>query len=314
MQKARKGKCMSESRVSQVIELKLEAASPAVREALEAWLLARGIHDVVEASCDTLDVEESEVEAYIEAYESGSLNLPLLLYSYDRAWMDALKAQGRQSFGDTLSMSERMIADELWQEAWQPGFRFLETSRFWVGPHDFLTKSEGRIAIPLASGSIFGSGQHATTQAMLSLLEDYPAAGPDASFLDVGTGTGVLCFAAHHLGYKPLVGTDIEAEAIAVARQNQELNACPFELIEGSLPDVERRFSMIVCNILPPTLTGLLPELIKRLRPDGLLLLAGLNEVTETELVGSLPVQLMRAKDRKLVRGWVARSFQYRGE
>ncbi len=301
---------MSESRVDQVIEVKLEAESPATREELEQWLSSHGIHELIEASCDSLDIDEDEIEEYIAAYESGALNLPLLLYSYDRAWVDRLKDALRKKFELRIRWTERAIADELWQEAWQPGFRFLETEHFWVGPKAFVPEQTDKKVISLESGNVFGSGQHASTQALLSLLEKSPGEGVQSSFLDVGTGTGVLCFAAHHLGYSSIVGTDIEPEALAVAERNQGLNSIRFRLVEGSLPQDTLLFDMIVCNILPPTLSHLLADLVERLRPGGSLLLAGLNQVTEGDVLQSLASLHVRAGTRLLVRGWVARSFQ----
>ncbi len=104
---------MSESRVSEVIEVKLEASSPAVRQGLEEWFDRHGIHELIEASCDTLDIEEDEIAGYIEAYESGALNLPLLLYSYDRLWVEQLRRALLRDFESSVRWTERSIADEL---------------------------------------------------------------------------------------------------------------------------------------------------------------------------------------------------------
>ena len=289
-----------------IIELSLEL--PGAGASLLTWLHARGITDVVEASCDFLDAESADET--IAAHGDGRLSLPLVLYSYDEAWVAALKSELSSSFGPGLRMNERRIADELWQEAWEPAFQFLLTERFVIlGEEDESPDTGARITLRLRSGTVFGSGQHATTQALIRLLEqENPEKG--ARFLDVGTGTGVLCLVASHLGYQTIWGTDIEADAIESARFNQTLNHIPFTLLLGSLPPPEEMFDTIVCNILPPTLTALLPSLVDRLCAEGRLYLAGMHEANEQAILDTLAALGWVSVAAYRERGWTARLFR----
>ncbi len=283
------------------------------RAELIKWLHDRGIDDYVEASCNFLDASRAEAEDLVAAYERGEVDLPLLIYSYDHEWVQELRLALRQTFAERIQVSERHLPNELWQEAWELDFRWLETRCFKIVPEDFadLPENNDKKLIRLASGSVFGSGQHATTQALVRLLEDMDETQlGHGRLLDVGTGTGVLAFVAHHLGFRSIVATDIEAEALAVAAKNQNLNQVYFELREGSVPNSAEPFDVLVCNILPPTLTSLLPELVAALRDGGYLYLAGLNEANESPVLESLRALGMHPRAERSERGWWARSWQ----
>lgn len=287
---------------SSIYELKLSCESGS--EALLAFLHELGIYDCVEASCDFLDSAETEADEIFARFEAGLLNLPVLFYSYEEPLILELKAKIRDRFGTAVAVEIRSIRDDLWQEAWEPGFRFLETDRFAIGPENFEGFAIGKIHLRLASGTVFGSGQHATTQALVRLMERLNDA--EGSFLDVGTGTGVLAFVAERLGYGDIWGTDIDEEAIAIARANALRNQIDLRLITGSLPSEARDWRTIACNILPPTLTHLLPALATRLAPGGRLLLAGFHEANQSEIRDALHRLSFSVRTEVKERGWIA--------
>lgn len=289
----------------EVIELTLTPQG--CREALVARLEELGFTDYIEGSCDQLDAEEGEELAWVDAFEKGTWELPLVIYNYDESVMRQLVQDLKAQFGARLDIQWRRIADAIWQTAWEPAFEALVTDRFFISDHQARQDPGSRQRIRLESGLVFGSGQHATTQAMVRLMEKVCAAPrPGSRFLDVGTGTGVLALVAHYLGYAGLMGTDIEPEALAVARRNQSLNGVPFPLEEGSLPALDEKFETIACNILPPTLTHLLPALQQRLEPGGLLLLAGFHEANVEPILAAAARLGMKEKDRVIERGWIA--------
>lgn len=296
----------------EVIELTLTPQG--CREALVERLHELGFTDFIEGSCDQLDADAGDEQAWVDAFEQGALELPLVIYSYDESVMMQLVQDLKAQFGSRLDIQWRRIADAIWQTAWEPGFEALITDRFFIGDHRSKQEPGSRQCIRLESGLVFGSGQHATTQAMVRLMEKVCAdPGAGSSFLDVGTGTGVLALVAHYLGYERLLGTDIEPEALTVARHNQALNGVPFPLIEGSLPHADEIFQTIVCNILPPTLTHLLPALQQRLMPGGLLLLAGFHEANVEPILAATAALGMKEKQRMVERGWIALALEKPG-
>ncbi len=283
------------------------------REELVQHLEEQGFHDFIEGSCDDLDADAGEETAWVEAFEAGRMELALVLYSYDEEAIATLMNQLQQRFGERLQLTQRRIADSIWQTAWEPGFELLETQLFVICSPQVKAGSSGKQRIVLESGAVFGSGQHATTQAMVRLMEQISSMSriePEAHFLDVGTGTGVLALVAHYLGFRHILATDIEPQALAMAQHNQYLNQVSFPLLEGSLPPPDRRYHMIVCNILPPTLTHLLPALKNLLEPGGCLLLAGFHEANgESIILAGKNLGLLELR-RVVERGWIALSLQ----
>jgi ribosomal protein L11 methyltransferase len=65
----------------------------------------------------------------------------------------------------------------------------------------------------------FGTGHHETTRSCLVLMEKYADKTGKDTFLDLGTGTGLLAIAAAKLGYRHVLGIDIDP--LAVEAQNK---------------------------------------------------------------------------------------------
>jgi ribosomal protein L11 methyltransferase len=147
----------------------------------------------------------------------------------------------------------------------------------------------------IPASQAFGTGQHATTAGCLAMLSEMKAKGVVArNVADIGTGTGLLAFAALHLWPRALAtASDIDAVCIDVVLENAALNHVPIGARPGELtmlvadgmahPLLQARgpYDLILANILAGPLIGLAPDFAKHLVPGGHLLLAGLLETQE---------------------------------
>lgn len=274
-----------------------------LRNELIRFLADFGIEDYVEAATDSIDADDVDWEEVLADWSEKD-DSPLLIYRRDEADFDELKKALIKEFDSRIRFSGKWISDSLWQEAWQSDFQHLETEQFFISSPEFKAPGE-KIHILLKEAAVFGSGQHATTQALVRLMEDAPRMKGTKSFLDIGTGTGVLAFVAHHLGYSPIVGTDIEDNAIENAEENAKLNNLPLVLHLGSQPPEAQLWDTIACNILPPTLTHLLDPLSKLLKDDGTLYLAGFHEANSDQLEAELKRLGFAVKEERKERGWI---------
>ncbi|MBC7660450.1 MAG: 50S ribosomal protein L11 methyltransferase [Chitinophagaceae bacterium] len=284
---------------SRIYELSLWPGK--MRRELQTFLESIGVTDYVEAATDAVNADDVDWESVYADWAERD-DAPLVIYRVDKAECDVLVEVLTEQFGKTLTSSGKWIADDLWQEAWEPDFRSLETERFFIGPLD-VEPTPGKVSLVLAAAAVFGSGQHATTQALVRLMEKETSGA--GRFLDVGTGTGVLAFVANFLGYTELLGTDIEDTAIANAAENAARNHIPLNLMLGSLPSFDTKWDTIACNILPPTLTDLLASLKALLKKDGVLYLAGFNQANQDKVSDELDRLGLIIVEEERMRGWL---------
>jgi len=132
--------------------------------------------------------------------------------------------------------------------------------------------------------------------------------------LDVGCGTGVLAMAmARRMGV-PVLGTDIHADSVRVARRNAVINGLSplagrvgvrFAVANGvDHPVLAGRYDPIVANILAGPLCALAPSLKRRLRPGGRIVLSGLLGWQETRVLSAYRRVGLRLKLRIAIDGW----------
>jgi len=140
----------------------------------------------------------------------------------------------------------------------------------------------GRFRITVNPGMAFGTGVHETTRLCLEALEDFLK--PGMTVLDVGTGSGILAEAAGFLGAAKVFACDVDPVAVQIARAR-----CGTSFV-GSVDAIRSAVADVtVANISPEAAIQLAPDLLRSLRPGGILLASGF-EAHEAELVkGAMP-------------------------
>ena len=192
-----------------------------------------------------------------------------------RGVRDALGHLQAFGLGPIGGMRLRRLREEDWLESWKASFTPIRIGRFLIRPTWAEPADPGdAIVIELDPGMAFGTGLHPTTQQCLEALSDVELAG--RSLLDVGTGSGILAIAAGKRGAGPICATDIDEFAVRAAAENCERNGVQATVVLGSAADVEGRFDVVVANIVAATLQWIAPDLLARLAPGGVLVLAGI--------------------------------------
>ncbi len=191
----------------------------------------------------------------------------------------------------------KLASGELPEADWLAEYRRRVTPRavgrrFWIDPHPAqpTPAPEGRIHLLIEPRQAFGSGSHESTALALQCLEQMSLAG--RSVLDVGTGSSILALAAAALGARPVVGFDIDLEAVFIAGQTvqEQPTRFPVALFAGTVEALgaAARFDVMLANLLPAQLHPILPELVGHLAGGGELVVSGLlasqRAVSEVEL------------------------------
>jgi ribosomal protein L11 methyltransferase len=132
----------------------------------------------------------------------------------------------------------------------------------------------------------FGTGLHSTTRMCAQAIYDHSDNLKDnASLLDVGCGSGILCLVAHALNWQSITGVETDPEAASVARQNVISNKADDIQIHNDVSQVDGTFQMVVANILFNVLIELRDDLVKLMSKDGLLVLSGITDDQVDDLV-----------------------------
>ena len=169
--------------------------------------------------------------------------------------------------------------NEDWKEGWKRFFKAVRVGERLVvrPPWERLDDIQLRdLELIIDPGMAFGSGMHETTQLCLRALE--PLIRPEKSVLDVGCGSGILSIAAAKLGAFPILGIDIDDESRIATLENAELNKVAHCIEAAVLPlsQVDKRYDLVVANILSSVLLALKDDLASHVLPGGDLLLSGI--------------------------------------
>jgi len=141
----------------------------------------------------------------------------------------------------------------------------------------------GWLALPHADSAafVFGDGSHPTTRLCASVVDQLCRQRQPEAVLDVGTGTGVLARIARARGARFVVGTDIDADALAAAAVNCALDAHAVAIEVCSQPPDYwgSRFDVIVANVLEGPLREMAPALARALAAHSVLVISGFTRV-----------------------------------
>lgn len=202
-----------------------------------------------------------------------------------------------KSIQDRLASAAHVnpIVEELPDADWvvmsQQGLEPVHAGRFYV--HTSSNKGsvpKGATPFLIEASRAFGTGGHETTTGCLNMLDNMKRAGKRFDVIaDIGTGTGLLAFAAHRLWPKAyLTASDIDPISVEVTADNAQVNNVPCGVSQGQLalcaaegtahPLILARapYDLVTANILAGPLIELAPSIANILRDNGSLILAGL--------------------------------------
>ena len=196
-------------------------------------------------------------------------------------------------------MNLREIENRDWLEEWKKNWQPVEVGRFVIAPPwSEISDKPGRMVIRIEPGMAFGTGTHETTRLCLAAIEQHYKGG---SFLDVGTGTGILAIAAAKMfPNASVVGCDTDPEAIDIARANAEANHVDIEFHVGSVEETTPSADLVCANLTADVIVQILPALIGV--TCGKLILSGILETQLDLVAGALDSEFEIKQDGE----WVA--------
>ncbi|MEN3972197.1 50S ribosomal protein L11 methyltransferase [Sphingomicrobium sp. XHP0235] len=219
----------------------------------------------------------------------------------------------RMVFGGTPYVERLEDAD--WVTMSQAGIEPIRAGRFHVHtPAHPPCEDDGVVNFLIEAGLAFGTGQHATTLGCLEVLDRLERDGKHFSNIaDIGTGTGLLAFAALHLWPRArVVASDIDPVAIEVAEENASRNKV--RVAEGAghvlllkaaglghpLLARLKPFDLLIANILAGPLIDLAPGFAAALAPGGTMVLSGLLDEQAERVAAAYAAHGLSAREHSV--------------
>ena len=221
-------------------------------------------------------------------------------------------------FGNVAPIFEvEKLPDEDWVTLSQQGVEPIKAGRFYVHTSEHPPALDA-VNIEIPASQAFGTGQHETTAGCLEMLHAMKKRGVSSrNVADIGTGTGLLAFAAMHLWPGALfTASDIDDVCLGVVSDNAALNRLPLGANRGELtmvvadgmadPLLEARgpYDLLIANILAGPLVELARDFSRAVAPGGNILLAGLLETQEPAVRKAYRKAGFRLAERRINGDW----------
>ena len=273
---------------------------------------------------DVLSVSVEDADAQTDAEQAlfGEPGMPPPKDGWQRSRILALFAQRAQATDayallrqqDQFTGCEFLGIEEVPEQDWvrltQSQFAPVEiTPDFWIVPSWHEPPEQAAVVIRLDPGLAFGTGTHPTTRMCLRWIAGQARAQPTGAIaervLDYGCGSGILAIGAAKLGAIDVDAVDIDPAALDSAVQNAQANGV---MIRTGMPELARgAYELVLANILASPLKVLAPLLCGHVADGGELVLAGILDRQEQELIEAYaPYCQLTVADRE--DGWILMS------
>lgn len=239
-----------------------------------------------EVSSKTIEAQGNDIWR-MEVYFPNSLN--------EKKFSAALKDFAKENQLEIIGkINFEMIEDKDWVLEYQKQLVPINIGNFFISSKDQSDQCPASsVPIILEASRAFGTGDHATTAGCLEAMEKL-ANHNFANIYDIGTGSGVLSFAAAKLWPEAkILACDIEEISVEVAKFNQQFNESKIHFYQNSSDDLEippeydSRFDLIISNILAQPLIQLAPTIGYLLHKNSKLILSGFLDYQMDEVISA---------------------------
>jgi ribosomal protein L11 methyltransferase len=209
-----------------------------------------------------------------------------------------------------ITYSVQDLEDKNWNEVWESSFKPITIGNLCTVRAPFHVQSNAQFELVIEPKMAFGTGHHATTEMVLTLILEMDF--KDKAVLDFGCGTGILSLLAEKKGALSIDANDIEEPAYLNTIENATLNNCvKIKAFHGDFNAIpSKSYDIILANVTTNTIQENLEDLINVLNSKGDILLSGIlfeQQNIVKNLANALGLSLMAEKNQD---NWVALHYR----
>ncbi|MEO5801971.1 MAG: 50S ribosomal protein L11 methyltransferase [Verrucomicrobiota bacterium] len=213
----------------------------------------------------------------------------------------------------------KKLPREDWAESWKKHFKPIEIGNALLIKPSWSRQRplKSQACVVLDPGLSFGTGQHATTLFCLEQMVRCRRLNQPQSFLDIGTGSGILAISAAKLGYFPVYAFDFDPEAVRISQNNAEQNGVGNQVrpVRRDLTQIslqsKTRFDLICANLIYDLLLSEREKIVNRLDRSGSLILAGILKTQFAQVKTAYEKMGMTLKESKVGKEWRSGRFVF---
>jgi len=206
------------------------------------------------------------------------------------------------------------MAENDWTTVWKKFFHTKHIGKNIVikPPWEKYQKSKNDIIIEIDPEMSFGTGLHGTTRACLEFIEDIADDGKNKTFLDIGTGSGVLSIAAAKMGFVKVDAFDNQQNSLIATGKNCRLNNVEINLFEAELGKIvfDKKYDIVAANMITSILLPNIDLIISALKPGGNLILSGILENQYPGILKEISNRGLKEIKSKIYDGWKSGLFE----
>ncbi len=236
------------------------------------------------------------------------------------AGLKQIKNCGLEIGAGTIEIAK--VKREDWAESWKKHFHPIEIGDALLVKPSWIKQRprKNQAVLILDPGLSFGTGQHPTTSFCLGEIARVTKNNAAAkSFLDIGTGSGILAMAAAKLGYQPVHAFDFDPESVRVAKANAQVNgiAAKLKITRGDVTQLKptialkKKFDLVCANLISNLLIAERKKIVAQVKPGGTLVLAGILAAEFSEVQRAFEALGLKLVASKVENEWCSGSFSF---
>lgn len=278
-----------------------------LKEEVKSFLSHIGIDEFVEAQ----SFEDMALQNALGSFDQYDIYSPICIFKYEIEEINRIKNLIEIKFNKKIICEIKEHETKIWLEKWKDSFIPIITTKFYIFPPWIRSTIDNKIPLCIEPASAFGTGQHPTTMLCLNAIEDiYDKIETPDEMLDLGCGTGILAIAAKKLGFKHVMATDIDYDAVIACNHNAQINKVNIEVFHTSLLHISKSFDLICANILASVLHKMAADLANIVKNKGYIILSGILSEEAEETIKIFTQYDLKYISIKSQEDWVSIIFQ----